>query len=207
MRTVLLLLAFLLLATLSVAGFRGMVSRRPPLEPIPDMVRQPRIRPQAPSGFFEDGVGARAPVPGTVARGVPVPQEPIATGRAADGTNFVEVNPLPVTAEFIARGRERFEIYCQPCHGAQGDGKSVSARLGLTAVANLHDARIVRMPDGEIYNTISRGKNLMASYAAVLEGSDRWATIAFLRALQLSRLGLVEDLPADEQPRFTETNP
>lgn len=204
MRVLLALLAFLALMVLSVAGFRGMTSSRLPLELIPDMARQPKIRPQTRSDFFEDGFASRLPVRGTVARGMPALNQPSITGRVPGTTNFVEVNPLAVTVQLVARGRDRFQINCSPCHGAQGVGKGITTRLGLTAIANLHDPRVVRMPDGEIFNTIGRGKNLMQGYGAVLDPADRWAVVGFLRALQLSHLGLVEDVPAEQQLAFKE---
>lgn len=183
----------------SVAGFRGGMSRRPPIEVFPDMDRQPKLRPQTGNAFFADGLSSQLAVPFTVARGAAWEDTPVNTGRVAGTTNFVEVNPVPVTAQAMARGRERFEINCAPCHGRLGDGKGITTKYGMTIIANLHDPRIVRQPDGEIFHTISNGKNQMQGYGANIEISDRWAIIAYLRALQLSRLGAIEDVPPAEQ--------
>ena len=100
-----------------------------------------------------------------------------------------------VTAQLLERGQQRYGIYCTPCHGATGEGKGITQKIGAMAVvANLHDKRIVELPDGDLFNTISHGKNLMGAYAPQIALEDRWAVVAYLRALQLSRLGAVDDL-------------
>jgi mono/diheme cytochrome c family protein len=130
----------------------------------------------------------------------PFEDAPVNTGRVTGTTNFVETNPLPVTGELLQRGHERFDIYCAPCHGRLGDGNGITKKLGvMPAVANLHDQRIVVMTDGEIFNTITHGKSTMAAYGPLMPAQDRWAVIAYLRALQLSQLGSVDDLPPDQQ--------
>lgn len=109
-------------------------------------------------------------------------------------------NPLPVTPVLLLHGREQFEIYCTPCHGPLGDGNGIIKKIGdMPAVANLHDQRIVEMTDGEIFNTVTHGKGLMAAYGPTVTIKDRWAIIAYLRALQLSWLGSTNDLPPDLQ--------
>jgi mono/diheme cytochrome c family protein len=193
-------------AVVGIAGFRGHLSRKPPIEIFPDMNRQLKLRPQQPNGFFANGISSQLPPAGTIARNAPIrtvngpvyPYEdaPVNTGHLTGTTNFVETNPLPVTAKLLQRGQERFDIYCTPCHGALGDGNGITKKLGLMpAVANLQDKRIVEMTDGEIFNTITRGKNLMGAYGPIVPVEDRWAIIAYLRALQLSQLGSVDDLP------------
>jgi mono/diheme cytochrome c family protein len=122
------------------------------------------------------------------------------TGRVTGTTNFIETNPLVVNAALIQRGRERFDIYCSPCHGRLGDGNGITKKLGvMLAVANLHDKRIVEMGDGEIFNTITFGKNTMGAYGPLMPTEDRWAVVAYLRALQLSWLGTTNDLTAQQQ--------
>jgi mono/diheme cytochrome c family protein len=197
-------------AVVGIAGFRGHLSRRPPLEIFPDMDRQLKLRPQQPNDFFANGVSSQLPPPGTVARGTPMwtvhgpvyPYEdaPVNTGRVIGSTNFVATNPLPVTEELLERGRARFDIYCAPCHGALGDGNGITKKLNLMpAVANLQDKRIVEMTDGEIFNTVTHGKNLMGAYGPLVSVEDRWAIIAYLRALQLSQVGSTNDLPPAER--------
>lgn len=200
----------LAIAVVSVAGFRGSLSRKPPLYIFPDMDRQPKLRPQEPNSFFPDGRSSRLPVAGTVARSnpyqlpvtdpklqvFPFEDAPANTGRITGTTNFVETGPFQITAQLIARGQQRFQIYCQPCHGPLGDGNGVTKKLGMAIVANLHDQRIVAMPDGELFSIVTNGKNNMGPYASQIAVEDRWAVIAYLRALQISRLGNTNDVPA-----------
>ena len=122
------------------------------------------------------------------------------TGLVTGTTNFVATNPLPVNAALLERGRERFDIFCSPCHGQLGDGNGITKKIGdMPAVANLHDKRIVEMADGEIFNTITHGKSTMAAYGPLMPAQDRWAVIAYLHALQLSWLGTTNDLTAEQQ--------
>lgn len=189
--------ALLTLIVVSVAGFRGGLSRKPPIEIFPDMDRQPKLRPQTAQGFLADGLSSRLPVAGSISRGQPFLDIPLNTGREPGTTNFVEVLPTLVTAELLARGRERFTIHCALCHGGQGDGKGVTSKLGMAVVGNLHDARIVQQADGELFATITGGKNLMQGYGPNLAIADRWAIIAYVRALQLSRLASLDEVPAE----------
>lgn len=196
--------ALFILAALAigfVAGRRldhgGQPSRKPPIELFPDMDRQAKLRPQTDAAFigWENGLSSRKPVEGTVARGSQYEESELTTGKQPGTTNFVEVLPVRVTESLLERGRHEFNIYCSPCHGQQGDGKGVTTKLGMAAVANLHDARIVGLADGDLFNTITAGKNLMGGYAANIGIADRWAVVAYVRALQRSRLATVEDVP------------
>ena len=208
MRAFLLIFVVCVLAVVGVAGRRGALSRKTPLYVFPDMRRQLKLRPQEPNAFFANGVSSQLPVPGTMARGKPIqtaggpvyPYEdsPVFTGCASGTTNFVENNPLAVNARLLERGRQRFTIYCSPCHGQEADGNGITRKLGAMAVvANLHDKRIVEMPDGEIFNTITFGKNLMGAYGPNVPVEDRWAIVAYLRAVQLSWLGTTNDVPQE----------
>lgn len=193
-------------AVITLLGFRGSHFRKPPLYIFPDMEFQLKLRPQAPSGFFPNGRTSQLPVPGTIARAVPVqtasgpvfPFEdaPVNTGWVVGTTNFVEHNPLPITSALLKRGQQRYTINCAPCHGGLADGNGITRKIGAMAVvANLHDKRIVEMPDGELFYVITHGRNLMGPYGAQVSIEDRWAVVAYLRALQLARLGEPEDLP------------
>lgn len=186
----------------SIAGFRGSPSRKPAIEVIPDMDRQPKIRPQTPSAFFADGRASRLPVDGTVARGSHFLDTPANTGMEPGTTNFVANGPLPVTAQLMARGQQRYQINCQPCHGAIGDGNGITRGFGMAVVANLHDPRIVQLSDGELFFVITHGRNLMGPYAAQIVPEDRWAVIAYVRALQFAQLGKSADLPPAQQAAF-----
>lgn len=195
-------LALAVVAVVAVAGFRGEKTRRTPIELFSDMDRQFKLRPETKAGFYAwaNNMSSRPQVAGTIAQrdgfrdNTTWSLTALNTGK--DGGAFVEVGPIPTTLEFLQRGEQRYTIYCQPCHGAQADGNGVTKKLGMTTVANLQDQRIIRMADGEIFQTISLGKNTMLGYAAQLAPEDRWAVIAYLRALQLSRLGLESEVPA-----------
>ncbi len=193
----------------TVAGRRGDSTRRTPIEIWNDMDRQLKLRPQAAAGFenWEDGRTSRQWVQGTVPRLQPVKvagreihrfeDNPVMTGRETGRTNFVELNPIPVTEKLMARGKDRFDIFCLPCHGAAGDGNGVVKKLGHGAIPALTDEIRVKHPDGYLFRVIQSGSpaGLMLPYGDKLEPEDRWAVIAYVRALQLARLGRVDDLP------------
>jgi mono/diheme cytochrome c family protein len=197
-------------AIVGIAGFQGRLSRKPPIEVFPDMDRQAKLRPQKPFDFFPNGVSSQLPPAGAIARSEPIEtvsgvvyrfeDSSVNTGKISGTTNFIETNPLPVNGVLLARGHERFDIYCAPCHGKLGDGNGITKKLGvMPAVTNLHDKRIVEMTDGEIFNTVSNGKGLMGAYGPIVPIEDRWAIVAYLRALQLSWLGSTNDLTAEQQ--------
>ena len=207
--SILLIGAAIGVAVFGTLGLQGKMSRKPPMELFPDMDRQAKLRPMEPNRFFANGISSQLPPAGSVARSQPIEtargavyrfeDSPVNTGRVTGTTNFVETNPLAVNTALIQRGRERFDIYCAPCHGRTGDGNGITKRIGvMPAVANLHDKRIVEMADGEIFNTVSNGKGLMGAAGPLLPTEDRWATIAYLRALQLSWLGTTNDLTAEQ---------
>ena len=209
MRYFLLIFGLLVVTVMFVAGKRGDASRRPPIELFPDMDRQPKLRPQAPNQFFTSGQSSQLPVAGTVARGVAYEDSPANTGKLPGTTNWVEILPVPVTAELLARGQQRYTINCAPCHAATGDGKGITTRYGMAGVASFHDARLVKMPDGQYFNTITHGSPslLMGPYGANIEVPDRWAIIAYVRALQRSRLASLDDVPADRRAALTKPLP
>ena len=221
MRYFLLIFALSVIVVMAVAGKRGSTSRKPPIEIFSDMDRQAKLRPQTYAEFFPDHMSSRLPVAGTIARSrpyviegkeiYPYEDNPVNTGKIPGTTNFVQIIPLPVTARLMERGQQRFNIYCSPCHGAQGDGKGITTKLGMAVIANLHDGapprRVVQQPDGEIFNTITYGKTLMGAYGGVIPVEDRWAIIAYVRALQRSQLATIEDVPADERSKIPNPPP
>lgn len=213
MRYFFLIFAVLVLLVIGVAGRRGDLSRNRPIQIFPDMKRQLKLRPQTPNGFFASGLSSQLPQPGTIAQSqpfvvggrevYPFEDAPLNTGRVPGTTNFVELNPYPVTSVLLARGQQRFTVYCAPCHGQTGEGNGITKKIGAMAVvANLHDKRIVELADGDIFNTVSYGKLNMQGYASQIGVEDRWAIIAYLRALQLSRLGVVDDLAPDTRAKL-----
>ncbi|MEP6809268.1 MAG: cytochrome c [Chthoniobacterales bacterium] len=218
-------LIFLLIgvAMVSFLGFRGQKSTGSPIEVFPDMVRQPKVKAQAPLGFFADDRGSRVPVAGTVPIGYEMPR---ATQQASPGTATLpsgpEANspfgfsagtdyrdtgkmgqfwgtgiPLAVTPELMARGQQRFNINCAVCHGPIAAGNGITKQYGLATVVSLQDDRIRNMSDGEIFNTITHGKNTMMSYGPNVTVNDRWAIIAYLRSLQRSQHATAADVPAE----------
>ena len=197
-------LAFLVVLLISVMGFRGLRSALPPIEVFPDMDRQALYKPQAESKFFADARADR-PIPaGTVPRGRTAAADPDFlraddfryAGKAPDGS-FARGFPLPVTAALLHRGQNRYQIYCAPCHGALGDGNGITKSYGMLTTPTYHDDRLRSMAEGELFNTITYGKNTMYPYADKLSPDDRWAVIAYLRVLQRAQQGKVGEVPAD----------
>lgn len=207
-------LAFLCLLTVSVLGFRGMNSTRPPIEVFPDMDHQAKYKPQSSSKFFGDGRADRLPVPGTVPHGrsaIPKPGQKDAAdpdflradefhyaGKASDGS-FARGFPVDVTQAMVLRGQDRFQIYCQPCHGTLGDANGITKQYGMVATPSFHDDRLRGMSEGEIFNTITNGKNTMYPYADKLSPDERWAVIAYVRALQRAHHATVDDVPLEHR--------
>lgn len=213
MRYMLLIFAVLAVLVIGVAGRRGDLSRNRPLQIFPDMKRQLKLRPQTANGFFASGLSSQLPQPGTIAQERPMvvggqnvysfQDVPVYTGRTPGTTNFVELNPLPISSALLARGQQRFNIYCAPCHGQTGEGNGMPKKIGAMAiVANLHDKRIVELADGELFHVVSNGRNNMQGYAPQIPVEDRWAIIAYTRALQLSRLGTIEDLAPETRAKL-----
>ncbi len=223
LRGFLLLSLLFTIAIVAIFGFRGEKSRGSPIEVFPDMVRQMKVRAQAPSNFFADGRGSRMPINGTVPIGYEMPKpETIATPATAVavppthprvafssgsdyyesgkmGTNWGTGIPVEVTPQLMQRGRERFNITCAMCHGATAAGNGITKQYGLTTVVTLQDDRIRKMADGEIFNTITNGKNTMMAYGPIITVNDRWAIIAYLRALQRSQGATAADVPAEHR--------
>jgi mono/diheme cytochrome c family protein len=183
-----------LLAVL-LAGCAGQTSRKPPVEIFPDMKRQVKVKPQEASAFFADGRGSRPPVPGTIAQGQLDADSPFATG--ADGGMYVARNPLPLDEKVLARGQERFNIYCAPCHDRTGMGRGIVSQRSSWLAGNLHDDRIKAMVDGELFQVITYGRRTMPGYRFQISEQDRWAIVAYVRALQRATSGTIEDVPEE----------
>jgi mono/diheme cytochrome c family protein len=210
MRYFLLIFVVCVAAVIGIAGRRGTMSRKTPLYIFPDMKRQLKLRPQTPDDFFANGVSSQLPPAGTVARTKPImvgdeaayayEDSPVFTGHVSGTTNYVQTNPFPITPQLLKRGQDRFNIYCSPCHGREADGNGITKKLNaMPTVANLQDPRIVKYADGEIFYVITNGRNTMGAYGPNVPAQDRWAIIAYLRALQLSHLGTIDDVPQDER--------
>lgn len=203
----------LVAATVAIMGVRGTTSPRRPLMLVPDMDFQPKYKPQWTSRFFADGRSQRTPPAGTVAFGgnnyaadAGAPrrdpdflQADDALDRGKQGEGWVAKGPLPVDLALLNRGRERFEIHCSVCHGSAGLGNGITTQYGLAGVPSYHDDRIRTMPDGEIYNTIVNGKGTMMPYGHQVAIRDRWAIVAYIRALQRSQGAKLDDVPASQR--------
>jgi mono/diheme cytochrome c family protein len=214
-------LGLFLVGLFAVAGFRGQKSEKPPIEIFPDMDHQPKVKAQVPSEFFTDGRGNRQPVPGTVPLGYEAPvskENPFPDEgkyrmvRYSSGTDYLNTGrfgdqwgtgiPMPVTAELMQRGQDRYTIFCGVCHGASGGGNGVAGKYGLVAIASFHQDRLRDMADGEIYNTITMGKNTMLGYGSKIPVDDRWAIVAYVRALQAAQTATINDVPPEERTKL-----
>ncbi len=179
---------------LLLAGCRGDISHEPPLWLQHGMEFQPRYNAFDANAYYADGRDMRMPPEGTVARGLL--KEDDAFWRGGDSAHPIAKNPVPLSAALLDRGQERFDIYCSPCHGVTGMGNGMVAQHGFVpAPPNLYLDRIVKLADGQIYRTISYGIRTMPSYGKQIPEADRWAIVAYLRALQLSQSAPMSDVP------------
>jgi mono/diheme cytochrome c family protein len=160
-----------------------------------DMHDQPKYIPLRSSSFFGDGRSARAIPEGTVARGHLNGDRLLHTGMGPDGKP-ADTFPFPVTKETIERGRERFNAYCTPCHDYTGNGNGMIVRRGFRPPPSYHTDRLRSVPNGYIFDVITRGFGAMPDYSAQIVPRDRWAIVAYIRALQLSQQASVNDVPA-----------
>jgi mono/diheme cytochrome c family protein len=211
--TILLLMTCLaLLPFACIFEARNKLSKLPRVHLIQGMDNQGRYKSQQVNPLFADSREARPPVPGTIARGGLPSEEAIRRG-VRDG-RWVETFPLPPTGASLARGHERFDIYCSPCHGLAGYGDGIVAiradRLQegtWVPPTSLHDPTVLARPVGHIYNTITNGIRTMPSYGAQIGESDRWAIVSYVRALQLSQRAPAAVLTAEERGRLREPAP
>lgn len=165
-----------------------------------DMANQPKNRPLSPSEFFGDGRSERPMVENTVARGSIADDELFVP---KDSNNF----PLPVNLELLERGEERYKIFCTPCHGLQGDGNGMISQRGMKHPPSYHQDRLRQAPNGYFYDNITNGFGAMYGYSAQIPPRDRWAIIAYVRALQLSRNAKAADLPAELREKLNQSDP
>jgi mono/diheme cytochrome c family protein len=161
-----------------------------------DMANQPRQNPLSPSDFFADGRSERPAIENTVARGS-LANDALTIPK--DSNAF----PLPITQELLERGHQRYGIYCTPCHGIQGDGLGMVALRGMKHPPTLHQERLRQVPNGYLFDVITNGFGSMYSYSSQIPPQDRWAIIAYVRALQLSRDAHVNELPAELREKLT----
>lgn len=187
--------------TLVSAPLLLLLTACPRLDP---MWTQPKVKPYRASSFYPDALAMRAPPAGTVPYRPPL-DPAVATGLTIDGRPL-PIMPVALTPALLARGKKSFEIYCAACHGLLGDGQSqVALNFSLRKPANLHDYRGV--PDGHIFQVITSGFGFMNSYATELSVDDRWAVVAYVRALQLSQHAALDQVPPEARERLRKERP
>jgi len=167
-----------------------------------DMHVQPRYNPYAATDFFGDGQSARLPVAGTYPRGELTlgPNELLYTGKV--NGQLAEAFPFPVTRQVLDRGRQRFNIYCSPCHGYAGDGDGMIVQRGFKRPPSFHEERLRTAPVGHFFDVITNGFGVMYPYGYRVPPRDRWAIIAYIRALQLSRRVPIDEVPEAERQKL-----
>ena len=184
-------------AAIALTGCAGQTSRQPPVQVFPDMRTQGRYDPQEKSSFFGDGRASRMPVRGTVARGRLKDDDVRFTGLV--NGQHVGKNPLTINEELLKTGQRRFNTYCSPCHDRAGQGRGMVGVRAMWIPTNLHEARVKGFNDGEIFHVITNGRRSMPSYRYQITEDDRWAIIAYVRALQRTTSGTIEEVPADQR--------
>ncbi|MFQ5961391.1 MAG: c-type cytochrome [Candidatus Methylomirabilales bacterium] len=165
-----------------------------------DMHDQPKYEPLEASQFFEDGRSARPLVPDTVARGHLKVDEHLYKGKS--GEAHASTFPFPVTQQIFERGKERYTIFCSPCHDRVGTGQGMVVRRGYTRPNSFHTDRLRQAPPGYFYDAITNGFGVMPAYAAQIPVRDRWAIVAYIRALQLSQRAVLTDVPSEERAKL-----
>jgi mono/diheme cytochrome c family protein len=204
-------LFFVVVLAVSVLGFRGTTFSHPPIEIFFDMDHQAKYKPMADGPFFADGRADRPLPPGVVPASLPLRNDDwLFYGKDADG-NFAKTFPPSITIDdkLLARGQDRFTIYCSPCHGALGDGNGITKKYGMSTTPSYDDEHRRAMTVGEIFSTITKGSKPVVTgttstqnmfpYADKLTPEDRWAVVAYVRALQRAQRGTVADVPADHR--------
>ena len=185
---------------LVLAGCQGSLSEKTPLHFNQNMDIQERFEAQEANPFFADGRAMREPVRGTVARGFLKEDVVFWTGRNEDGS-FVQDNPLTIDMALLERGKERYEVFCSVCHGLAGDGRGIimTGGYGYTPAPSYHTDMLRAQPDGYIYDALTWGIRTMPGYGTQVKAKDRWAIVAYIRALERSQSASVSDVPESER--------
>jgi mono/diheme cytochrome c family protein len=195
MRTILGLL--LGAAAIFSTGCGSSTTRQPPIFVFPDMRFQGRYDPQMERPFFSDRRSSRVPVAGTVARGMLKEDDVFYTGLI--NGEYLGRNPLKIDAELLAHGQKRFNTYCSPCHDKTGQGRGLVGQRAMWIPTNLTEDRVKQFNDGEIFNVLTHGRRSMPSYQIQVSAADRWAIVAYVRALQRTTMGTPDEVPADQR--------
>jgi len=195
----------LTLASIIFSGCRGQKSKEPPILPIQNMVEQTSYGPQSKNDFYKDGLSNRQPVVGTVAQGEEKTNFPLYYGFEQSSSEknpvWVKKYPIKLTSQLLKKGQEDYNIYCAPWHGYAGDSNGLVTQRagGSIRPSNLHDQDRLNLSVGKIYDAVRNGVNNwnMPGFAAQLSVEDRWAVVAYVRALQISRTAKLENIPQD----------
>lgn len=182
------------------AGCQGTISEKSPIHINPNMDQQGKFEAQEANPFFADGRAMRPPVKGTIARGFLKEDTALWSGKDASGA-WVTESPIPVTLALLERGRDRYDIYCSVCHGLAGDGKGIimTGGYGFIPAPTYHSDMLRSRPDGYLFDALSNGVRTMAGYGSQVKVNDRWAIVAYVRALQRSQYADAADVPENER--------
>ncbi len=197
-----------------------------------DMHDQPKYKPYRPSPFFENGLSSRPLVEGTIPRGylredarlysgkIPTGTVPTSSARSKQGAaeqstlatgkaeaTYFDTFPFPLTNQVLLRGQERFNIFCSVCHGRVGDGQGMIPKRGFRQPSSFHIDRLRHVPVGYLFAVITKGFGAMPDYADKISPEDRWAIVAYIRALQLSQHATLEEVPPEDRGRLSEGGP
>jgi mono/diheme cytochrome c family protein len=178
-----------------LTGCAGHTKKNTPIVIFPDMDHQPRVNAQDASPIFADGRASRPPVTGTVARGMLKEDETFFTGLV--NNQYVGKNPVTIDMDLLQHGQYKFNTYCSPCHDRTGQGRGLVAQRATWIPTNLHEDRVKAFNDGEIFHVITNGRRSMPSYKVQIPEHDRWAIVAYVRALQRTSSGTVDDVPQE----------
>jgi mono/diheme cytochrome c family protein len=185
----------LMIGTALLTGCAGQTSRNSPIVIFPDMDRQGKYKPQTESPIFADGRSSRRPVEGTIAIGMLKEDDVVSTGIV--NNQWIGKNPLPIDRALLETGQRRYNTYCTPCHDRTGQGRGLVGVRAMWIPTNLHEDRVKQFNDGEIFHIMTNGRRSMPPYKYQVTETDRWAIVAYVRALQRTSAGTVEDVPQE----------
>lgn len=188
-------------STLSIPRALALITLGASLAACDNMSHQDNVRAFEASAHFADGSSARLPPPHTIARDEPAPSDPVVTGRK-DGALLTEL-PVPLTLALLERGRQRFDIFCATCHGEDGYGQGIVVRRGFPSPPSYQEQWLLNAPVGHFYEVITHGIGRMYPLADRIEPRDRWAIVAYVRALQWSQHATPADFSAEERQRMS----
>lgn len=194
--------------SLMMAACQGMTSKKPPIHPIQDMDFQQRFDAQEAHTFFADGRAMRPPVAGTIARGLLRDSAAYYSGMDVSGAPVAEM-PVRLTRALLERGQDRYDVFCAMCHGYTGDGQGIvmTGDYGYVPAPTYHDERLRGVEDGYLFDVIGNGIRNMPGYGYQLPVEDRWAIVAYIRALQRSRHASLEDVPEAQRAALETVEP